>query len=517
MLRKKIEKLIEEIVKKEVRLEHPANPEFGDYSTNIALQAKIDPKKIVGKLKDSQMFEKIEIAGPGFINFTLSNQCFQKELTEIIKQGDDYGQLDIGKSQKVQVEFISANPTGPLHIGNGRSAFFGDVLANILAKAGYQVEREYFINDAKKSTQIKELGKTALGQGTAYLSDYLKAKIKKLKPQLSRIKDEAEAGFLLAQEIQKDNQEFITQKLKIKFNRWFSEQELYEQNKIKEIFKWLQERDLTYKKEGAVWLKTSQYGDSQDWVLIRADGQPTYLLSDIAYHQDKFNRGYDKIINIWGADHQGHVRKIQAVKKILGYQGDLDVLITQIVRLKSGQKLSKRKGQMITLKCLVDETGLDVARFLYLMKSLDAQMEFDLDLAKEQSEKNPVYYVQYAHARICSILRKVEKNGNLVLVGNQSLSKDKVPKLTHSSELDLIRQLIKFPEVIADTSGDYQVQRLPHYALELATAFHKFYKNCRVLSDDEQLTQARLFLIKATQIVLRNVLGLMNLKAPEKM
>jgi len=509
MIRRKIEELIKGIVKKEIHLEHPAHLEHGDYSTNIVLKTKVDPQKIVSKLKDNPIFEKVEVAGPGFVNFTLSQKCLQEELAEIIKQGDKYGQLAIGQGKKVQVEFISANPTGPLHIGNGRGAFFGDALANALSKAGYQVAREYYINNAKASAQIKELGKTALGQGTVYLNDYLKEKIKKLKTKLVKIKEEVEAGFLLAQEIQKDIQKFITEQLKIKFDSWFEEEKLYQERKLDKILNWLKKKNLTYQKEGALWLKTTQYGDSQDWVLVRADGQPTYLLSDVAYHQDKINRDYDKIIDIWGADHQGHLQKMKAVAKILDYQGELKILISQIVRIKSGQKLSKRRGQIVTLESLVDEIGLDVARFFYLTKSLDAQMELDLDLAKEQSAKNPVYYVQYAHARICSILRKV-KSGTVPENQGQSL-------INHPAELNLIRQLIKFPEFIEDTAQDYQVQRLPHYALELATAFHQFYKQCRVLADDKELAQARLTLIKASQIILKNTLNLMGIQAPEKM
>jgi len=519
MIREELKNLVKQALPPEVSdieidIEQPENKEFGDYSTNVAMKiAKIlkkNPLEIAEDLKSkitSDFFEKIEVAKPGFINFYLAEEYLQQQVGEILEQVEKFGQLKIGQGKKIQVEFISANPTGLLHIGNGRGAFFGHVLVNLLSKAGYQVEREYFIQDAKEGNQIKELGKTALGQGVTYLNDYLKSKIEKIKPKLSRIKDPAEAGFLLAQIIQEDIQEFIEKKLKIKFNTWFSEQELYEQNQVEKTFQQLREKDLTYEKEGAIWLKTTKFGDSQDRVLIRATGAPTYLLPDIAYHLNKFQRNFDRVINIWGADHQGHIKPLKIGLNTLGCQKPIDFLISQMVRLKGG-KISKRKGQVINLEWLIDEVGLDVARFFYLIKSLDTQMEFDLDLAKEQSEKNPVFYIQYAYARISSILRKAKSS-------KFQLPSSKI--LNHPTELELIRQLIKFPEIIEDATRDYQVQRMPHYALELVTAFHKFYENCRVISEDKKITQARLGLVEATRIVLKNTLDLMGISAPEKM
>jgi arginyl-tRNA synthetase len=326
---------------------------------------------------------------------------------------------------------------------------------------------------------------------------------------LEKIKDEGEAGYLLAQEVQKQNRNFIEKKLKIKFDNWVSEENLYKKGKVKKIYQWLKKKGLVYEKEGAEWLKISKFGAPKDEVIVRKDGNPTYFLSDIAYHKDKFERGFKKIINIWGADHQGHLPKIKAVAKILGYKGNLDILISQMVRLKGGMRLSKRKGQIITLEELVDEVGLDVARFFYLVKSLNTQMEFDLDLAKEQSQKNPVYYIQYAHTRICGILRKSK-------VKSQK-SKVNYRLLNHPSELELIKQLVKFPEIIEDCAKDYQLQRIPQYALDLATSFHQFYRDCRVLTEKENLKKARLALILATKIVLKNTLNLMGISAPEKM
>ena len=401
----------------EIVIEHPADEKHGDYSTNIAMRiAKIIEKPpleiaddIVSKIemKDSKIFHRVMTVQPGFINFFLSQEFLQELVEKIFKK--DFGKLEIGKGKKVNIEFISANPTGPLHIGNGRGAFFGDALANVLGKAGYKTTREYFINDAKKSNQIRELGKTVLGKGITYLTDKLKAQISRLR--LSGFGGQAkltegEAGYRLAQIIQKDNEDFINKKLKIKFDEWFFEQKfLFDAGKIKKVLQWLKNKNLAYEKEGAVWLKTKEFGDEKDWVIIRSDGEPSYFLSDIAYHKDKINRSFDKIIDIWGADHQGHVQKMNAAMKILDHKGEFDVLISQMVRLKSG-KMSKRTGEIVRLEDLIDEVGLNVARFFYLTKSLNTQMEFDLDLAKEQSEKNPVYYVQYAYSRICSIFRK---------------------------------------------------------------------------------------------------------------
>ena len=418
MVHQTITKLIKKAIggKVDFKVEWPLEKAHGDYSTNVALVlAKIfkkNPIEIGEKIKSQILnfkpyfFEKIEVKEPGFINFFLSKKYLQNALGEILKKRDKFSQLRLGKKQKVNIEFISANPTGPLHIGNGRGAFFGDTLANVLEKAGYKVTREYYINDAKVNTQIRILGQTALGKGVTYLNDYLKSKISKLKTKLKKIKNEGEAGYLLSQEIQKDIKKFIEKKLKIKFNKWVSEENLYKKGKVKKIYQWLKEKDLIYQKEGAEWLKISQFGAPKDEVIIRSDGNPTYFLSDIAYHKDKFERGFKKIINIWGADHQGHVPKIKAIAKIFNYRGELDILLSQLVSLKGGTKLSKRKGKIVTLENLIDEVGQDVARFFYLQKSLQSPLEFDLELAKSQSHKNPVFYIQYALARINSILRK---------------------------------------------------------------------------------------------------------------
>jgi len=538
MIRQKIIKLIRKSIKNlqkrkklppfkipEIQIEHPEKRIYGDYSINIAMviakKIKENPLKIAKfiisnfKFSISDFFEKVEVKEPGFINFFLSKEYLQKQIKELLKKGEKFGQLNIGKNKKINIEFISANPTGQLHLGHGRGAFFGDCLAKVLEKANYKIIRQYFINDAKVNTQIKLLGQTALGKGIIYLNDYLKEKIKILKPKLQKCKNEKEAGFLLAQEIQKDTKNFIEEKLKIKFNQWISEESLYQKNKINKIFQWLKNKDLVYQKENAWWLKTSKFGDFQDWVIVKKNGEPTYLLSDIAYHKDKFKKSFQKNINIWGADHQAHVSKIKTAIKMLGYKGELIILISQVVRLKKG-KISKRKGEIITLEDLIKEVGLDMARFLYLTKSLDSQMKFDLELAKEQSEKNPIYYIQYAYARINSILKKINsKSIQSKQVLNLKFQNFKL--LTHPSELELIKELIRFPEIIEDTTKDYQVQRIPQYSLDLATTFHQFYRNCRVLTEVGSRSKARLGLVLATKIVLKNILDLMEISAPEKM
>ncbi len=490
----------------------------GDYASNVALQiAKAtgkNPKDLVGlvkmRIEDSVgkgFFEKIEVAGPGFINFYVSNKYFQKEVSRILKEKEKFGSLDIGRKRKTQVEFISANPSGQLHIGHGRGAFFGDVLARILAKAGYKTEKEFYVNDARVSNQIQELGKTAMGRGETYLSPYLKNLIEKLAPRLSGMVSETEAGYYLAQAVLKDLKAFITDKLGIKFDYWISEESLYKESLVIATYDILKKKNLVFEKDDAYWLRLSDFGE-KDEVLLRKNGSPTYFLSDIAYHRYKIERGYQKIIDVWGADHQGHIPRMKTVMQILSYKGEYQVLISQLVRLKGG-KMSKREGNIVTLESLIDEVGLDAGRFFYLVKSLDTQMEFDVDLAKEKSEKSPVFYAQYAYARISSILRKAK--------GNTLDSRSVLGSLVYSSEIELIKELLRLQEVVEDTAADCQVQRLFQYSLDVATSFHKFYGECRVISEDKKLTAARLQLVRATKIVLKNTFDLMGISAPEKM
>ena len=525
-----------------VEIDRPLEKIHGDYSSNIALRlSKIlnqDACEIATKIGDLILEERektgiingVEIVHPGFLNIFLFDKYIQNKILEILKQKDGYGNIQgsrvRGRMSKVLLEFLSANPTGQLHLGHGRNAFWGDVLAKVLTKAGYIVKKEYYINNAKASTQIKTLGQTSVGEGEAYLNDYLEEKLKvkssKLKVLIKNTKDKeklyCEAGFLMAGELLRDLKKFIEKDLKIKFDIWFSEEdELYKKKLVEKMHKWLKDNNFVYKKEGAEWLKIGGYGDSEDRVLVRSDEAhtPTYLLPDIAYHANKIKRGFGRLINIWGADHQGHVKSMKASLKMLKFNGVLDILITQMVSLKEGDKkikLSKRKGKVVTMESLIDEVGLDSVRFFYLLKSLDTHMELDLELMKEQSSKNPVFYVQYAHARIQSILKKARIKNQESRIRNPHLE-----MLSTESELELIKELLRFPELIEEISRDYQVHRLTHYTIGLADKFHHFYHECRVIGDDELLTGARLALIEATKITLKNTLNILGVSAPEKM
>lgn len=539
MIRDQIKKIIAQIAginEDEVVLEHPTESEFGDYSTNIAMRLakdkKTNPKNIAQELIEKinasveakKIFKKVELAGSGFINFYLLDELVVNKVGDILECGASYGNAVKPQNKKVLVEFISANPTGKLHLGHGRNAFYGDALCNVLSSAGFLVTREYYQNDAKASAQIKNLGKTALGQGEQYKSEYLDNILASLKSEITKIKEKygeaglpteafAEAGYIVGQAIFEDLKRFIEKDLKIKFDDIFYEQLLYDNGQIEAMDKWLRSKELIYEKDGAVWLKTSAYGDDEDRVVVKSDGTPTYLLPDVAYHKNKFDRDFDKLITILGADHQGHIKKLLAVQKILGYEGIFQMLFCQMVMLKEGQeakKMSKRAGTVVYLDWLVKEVGLDAARFMFLMRSLESHMDFDVELAKEQSSKNPVFYVQYAHARISSVLSKVNSQSE---IRNSKILK----LLTHPAELSLIKELMKLPEIVADTASDYQIQRLPNYALKVASVFHKFYDECHIIGQEENLMQARLALAKATQIVLKNVLSLLGVSAPEKM
>jgi arginyl-tRNA synthetase len=524
MLRNQIFQIVKKVspVKKiRFKVERPEIEDYGDYSCNIAFQLSREirksPKEIAEELKEKikkipqskSSFKEIKVVN-GFLNFYLSDKVLQQEIKKILS--GDLAKFP-KKKRKVNLEFISANPTGPLHIGNGRGAFWGDVLGNIFKKAGYQTDKEYYINDAKNSAQIKELGKTVLDQGTSYLTPYLKQKIEENKKRIKKNWSFEEAGYFFAQLILRDIKEFVEKELKIKFDNWVSEEKILKkyQKETNKILNSLERKKLIYRKEGALWLKTSLFGDLQDWVLVRKDGTPTYLFSDLIYHYDKIKRGYDIIINIWGADHQAHVKKMEAVMKILGFKGEFKVLISQMVTLKNGKRLSKRRGEFVTLEELLKTVGLDVMRYFYLTKSLDASMSFDLELAKEQSQKNPVFYIQYAYARINSIMIKSKANP-----GDKILN-SKLELLNHPSELKLIKQLIRFPEIIEDITEDYQVHRLTRYTFDLAVAFHKFYQDCRVLSPEKDLLKARLALVLATKIILGECLDLLGISKPRKM
>lgn len=521
----------------EILIEKTQDSKFGDFSTNVALKiAKTieKPPMEVAKIIASEaeninaesgnMFEKIEAAAPGFVNFFISSEHLIKKIAIILKEKERFGELDIGQNQKIQVEFISANPTGPLTLGNGRGGFYGDTLANLLEKSGYKVEREFFINDA--GYQVEVLGHSILGdEKVQYKGEYIEQLREKFKNSLN--KSAKEIGYEAAAYIMKIMiKPTIEQRMKIKFNNYFSEKEFRESGAVEKILEFLKEKGVTYEKEGALWFRSSDFGDEKDRVLITSDkiersGEPTYILPDIAYHYNKFiERKFDKVIDIWAADHHGYVARLQAAKKALEIPGELKILISQMVRLfKDGQevRMSKRAGTYVTIDELLEEIPLDVARFFFLMYSPDTHMDFNLDLAKEQSEKNPVYYVQYAYARISSILRKSDPNPSADGRIHPN-DPNNLKLLNHPAELALIKQLVRLPEIVEDTVNDYQVQRLPQFALELVRSFHKFYEECRVIDEkNPDLTLGRLALVEATRIVLKNTLDLMGISAPEKM
>lgn len=527
MIRKEIKKLIKKEIKKtfnlsidKIEIEVPAEEKFGDYATNLpfllAQKLKKNPQEIGERLIENlnlekkPFLEKIELINRGFLNFFLSQAYLQKQLKEILKKREHFGQLNIGKRKKVNVEFISANPTGPLTLGNGRGGFWGDVLSNVLEKAGYQVTREYYINDMGE--QIKKLGYSilALPQGE-YRGEYIKNLRKRIKE-----KDPFLAGQKGATIILKEFIKPTIKKLKIKFDVWFSERSLYQKGEVEKVLNWLKRKKLAYQKEGALWFFSTLFGDEKDRVLVKADGEKTYFASDISYLKNKFQRGFEWVIFLWGADHQGYLKRMEGAVRALGYKKrKATFIIFQLVHLlEKGKevKMSKRKGIYLTLEELVKRVGLDVARFFFLQRSPGNHLNFDLDLAKTQSEKNPVYYIQYAHARIASILRK-----NKAKKENLRLSNLNFRLLNHPTEQSLIKHLLRFPELIEDIAGDCQVQRLPQYSYLLAERFHRFYRDCKVLKEEKKLKEARLGLVLATKIVLKQTLNLMGISAPEKM
>lgn len=498
-------------------VERPNQAEHGDYASNVALVAgKLageNPRVLAERLQEtllqSDLFDEVDVAGPGFLNFKVRPRVWQETLSSIIAAGDRYGYAD-STGKKIQVEFISANPTGPLTLANGRGGFSGDVLARVLERAGHTVEREYYINDA--GNQIVGLGKTLLGEETVYAGDYIDA----LREQVNVKGSADEVGAAAAAVLM----EGITASLKgagIAFDRWFSERrELHEAGEVAKTLKLLETAGVTFKADGALWLRSTEFGDDKDRVLRKADGELTYLAADLAYHFDKLAvRTYDLAINIWGADHHGYVARMQAgvesLRKAQPFSGELKIIITQLVRLVSGGKevkMSKRAGTYVALDDLLEQIPADVARFFFVMKSFDTHMDFDLDLAKEQSQKNPVYYLQYAHARVCSILRKA---------GTADTSAASLDLLVDPAEVALIRHLDEFPQVIARTADDFGVHRVAHYALDVADTLHTFYERCQVITDDAELTAARLQLVRGVGITLRALGETLGVAMPESM
>jgi arginyl-tRNA synthetase len=497
-----------------VRSEH-----FSDYASNAALIAAKTlgrkPLEVAEDLKQEILksptqgsyIKEISVAKPGFLNITVADKFLLNEIENLSKHLNKG--FDFLKHKKFNIEFISANPTGDLHIGHGRGAFYGDILSNILSYSGAQVTREFYVNDSRESVQIKELGKTALGIGEQY-------KTKRLDKILESTDfagmNESDAGFLLAERIGEYNRNFIEEKLGIPFDIWYSEDKhIREGKRGQEMLAMLKRRGFTYEKDGAVWLKTAEYGDDEDRVIIRSDGTASYFLSDIAYHNEKASRGDDVLIDVWGADHHGHVKRMYAVKKMLAWPGELQIFITQLVSLKEGgerKKMSKRLGTVILLEDLVDEFGIDVVRWFYAEKAIGTHMEFDMELAREQSAKNPVYYVQYAHARINSIEENAKK-----LSPDESTTAD---IMGEKNARALALKIAQFPEIIEDAANDYQIQKLTTYAYELASSFSQFYRDVRIVGGVTYRKGALdlAILVKST---LARSLKLLGISAPESM
>jgi arginyl-tRNA synthetase len=470
--------------------------------------------------------ERIAVASPGFINFSLRSDWLTTQVEAIISAGKEYGSVDLAEGTRVQLEFVSVNPTGPLHVGHGRGAILGSTLANVLASSGYEVAKEYYINDAGSQMNAfyrslharyqQALGRDVEMPAEGYFGNYVTDIANEIiAEEGERFLDKpAELGELGKAKVIATIASDL-EKLGVTFDEWFSEKSLFDQGQYNTAMSILNEKGYTVEKEGAVWFSSTALGEDKDNVLVRSDGSPTYFASDLAYHYSKLiERGFDKAIDIWGADHQGHVSRMKAVIGALGIDPErLQIIISQMVTLKRGDeivRLSKRTGDMITLHDLVNEVGVDACRFFFLSRSADSQMDFDLELAKRQSADNPVYYVQYAHARICSILRLAEEKGIDYSGGDVSL-------LTSDQELALIRKMLQLPEVVELIAQTLEPQHLPYYAMDIATVFHNFYEKCRVVSDDEALTRARLKLVEAARIVLARTLLLMGMSAPESM
>ena len=522
----------------EVQLTVPPKKEFGDFASNFAMQSaralrcnpRVLAQYIVENL-DCPYVKKAEIAGPGFINFYLNPDWVYDMLARIVEAGENYGNLPKASDEKIQLEYVSANPTGPLHVGHGRGAAVGSALGNLLKAAGYDVEQEYYINDA--GNQMNNLARSVnarylelLGKEIEFPEDGYHGH--DIIDTAQRIINKYGDRFLQMEEAER-LEEFKTiayqeklaalkedlERFNVRFDVWFSEKTLHEANKIKEACDRLLEKGYMYEQDGALWLKSTAFGDDKDRVVIRDNGVPTYFAADIAYHANKFGRGFDRVINLWGADHHGYIARMKAAMQCMGYQPEqLEILILQMVRLlRDGQevKMSKRTGQSVTLNELIDEVGTDAARFFFVMRSIDSQLDFDLDLAKKKSNDNPVFYVQYAHARICSIMRQVAEAGIKVQ------GKGDYKLLTEPVEVDLIKKLGEYPEMLATAARERAVQQVAHYVYDLAGLFHSAYNQCRILGVNEDLQQARLAMVMAVGHVVRHALSILGVSAPEKM
>jgi arginyl-tRNA synthetase (EC 6.1.1.19) len=525
-------------------LEEPREKQHGDLATNLAMvltkQARRSPRDIALILINNldttgTWIERSELAGPGFINFHLNPNWLAKVIPEVLTQGEKYGQVNLGSGQKVQVEFVSANPTGLLHMGNARGAALGDSLASLLAMAGYEVSREFYINDTGNQIENFALSLEArylqqLGQDVSFpeggyhgedLIQTVKDLIVKVGDKYLSVDPILRREFLTRYALE-EKMGHIRETLKdfgVEYDNWFSEQTLHDSGFVRLTMEDLEKLGYIYEKEGAMWFKSTLFGDEKDEVVVRSNGTPTYFSVDIAYHCNKFERGFVRVINIWGADHHGHVARMKGAMQALGYNPDsLQIILMQLVRLiQNGEviRMSKRSGQYVTLRELMDEVGKDAARFFFLMRDPDSTVEFDLDLAKSQSADNPVYYVQYAHARLCSILRQAQE---LVAHISEVLSDENFKLLLNSpEERDLLKKMADLPGEISLAARLMEPHRLARYVLDLAGIFHTFYNSQRVLVDDNNLRQARIALVLAIKQVLVNVLRILGVSAPERM
>ena len=524
-------------------LEVPADRSHGDWACNAAMAGarafRQPPRKIAEAIAARldlapTYFDRCEIAGPGFLNFFLNRRFYADILEDVAALGDSYGRSGYGKGEKVMVEFVSANPTGPMHMGNARGGALGDCLAAVLDAAGYDVWREFYVNDAGN-----QLDKFGLSLSIRYqqlfaenppelpedsyhgedILDLAKEYAAEHGDALMRVSEEerraALVGFGLPRNIAKMQADM--EKYRVHYDRWFLESDLHKDGEVMAVVDYLRDRGLTYEKDGAVWYKATEFGGEKDEVLVRANGNPTYFTADIAYHKNKFDRGFDLLIDIWGSDHHGHVARMKGAMDAIGEDSDkLQIILMQFVRLmRDGEivRMSKRTGKAIQLGDLLDEVPVDSARFLFNMREANSLLDFDLDLAVKQDAQNPVYYVQYAHARICSILRALEADG----ITPRDCTAEELAQLTAPEEVDLIRHIAEYTDEIVAAAKDFDPVRITRYVIELATKFHKFYNACRVKGEAEGLMQARLTLCRATAVVLRNVLTMFNITVPTSM
>lgn len=538
-------------------LERPREEGHGDWACTIAMRlakaAHMNPRAIaqaiVDHLPENNLVESFEIAGPGFINLSLTNASFQAVVSEARQQGSDFGKSELSEPCKVNLEYVSANPTGPMHVGHGRWAALGDAIARVMRHAGYSVDEEFYIND--QGNQMNVFGNSVvvryqqlLGQdvempeacyGGAYIKDIAQAIIDADGDKwLDANEDERlvafrERGYAMMLDSVKDTLSTFGNN----FDTWFSERSLFVadengETKQQRAFDVMNEKGLLFEAEGATFFRSTDYGDDKDRVLVKANGDLTYFMSDVAYHYDKMQRGYDHLIDIWGADHHGYIQRCKAMMTAWGYPDALEVVLGQLVNLlRDGEpvRMSKRTGEMVTFQELIDEVGVDATRYLMLSKSADQAIDFDIEVAKKQDSSNPVYYVQYAHARICSILRKageargmnVESAGIEEIVAELGLDDIDLSPLAHESELALMRKMADFSDLVAGAARDRAPFRLTHYAQELAGLFHSFYGNCHVLGEEESVEKARLALVDSTRIVLALSLDLLGVSAPERM